>query len=208
MLERAILKLNHAIRLNPARHLYDERILTGFIDPADAPFLRRDWGGDVWDVGASIGKYTTLLAAANPAHRIYAFEPNLNSLYFLAYRTRGYQNVVIVPNGLTADGQPLQGSIDPDFSRPPRGPLVASISLADALRRFGCPRFIKMDIEGGEYDLVPILPPELRQTTLLIAWHPDLVHRPIPEIQGWDVQFLQPELSLLTPLRSAGRGTL
>lgn len=200
MLARLAMRINFLVRRNPTRRLYDERVLRGFVDPVEAPYLQRAWDGDIWDVGASVGKYTTILAAANPGRTVYAFEPNLNSLYFLAYRIRAHANVVLVPNALTVDGAPMKGTFDPDFNAPPTGPRVASLGVREALERFGCPRFVKMDIEGGEFDLIPALPPVFRQATLLVSWHPHLVNRPIPAIDGWSVTFLQEDISLLTPI--------
>ena len=77
----------------------------------EADFFKKNLGKAViWDVGASVGKLTTIMAKSSPEATIHAFEPNLNSLYFLAYRTASYKNVIIVPCALTTLKVELGGS--------------------------------------------------------------------------------------------------
>ena len=51
-----------------------------------------------------------MMAEANPNQPIFAFEPNLNSLYYLGYRTAQYPNVTIVPAALSIDGKAIRTS--------------------------------------------------------------------------------------------------
>jgi hypothetical protein len=44
------------------------------------------------------------------------------------------------------------------------------------------------------------LPQAFKQSTLLVSWHEHLVGKPIPPIEGWNVEFLQADITLLTPL--------
>jgi FkbM family methyltransferase len=150
----------------------------------------RKWNGPVWDVGASLGRHAYRVARYHP---VFAFEPNLNSLQFLAYNLRHSQNVVIVPCALTVDGQPMVGSFHPDFLAPPTGPKVATLSISEALQKFGKPGLIKIDIEGGEYEMIKH--PELRGIPLLIEWH-----REIPtQLEPWTIETIDPSHSLLMP---------
>jgi FkbM family methyltransferase len=194
--------LNFFIRRHPSRLLYTDRLLGKYLDENEAPFLVKNWGGGIiWDVGASVGKYTNILATHNPNATIYAFEPNLNSMYYLAYRTAGHANVVIVPNALTVDGQPMKGTHDPDFNASPTGPLVATVSLKEALAKYGPPKFVKMDIEGGEFQIFGDEVAEgLRRATILVSWHPQLTGKPVPEVKGWKNDRLADEITLLSPL--------
>lgn len=148
------------------------------------------WNGPVWDVGACFGRHTFRIAQRHP---IYAFEPNLNSLQFLAYNLRDCSNAVIVPCALTVDGKPMKGTYHADFMAPNTGPQVATISLEEALEKFGRPGIIKLDVEGGEYDLLKSN--LVIGLTLLVEWH-----REIPtQLEYWDIKTIDPTHSLLTP---------
>jgi len=153
------------------------------------------WDGPVWDVGAFVGRHAYRVANF---HRVYAFEPNLNALQFLGYNLKDTPNVVVVPCGLTVDGKPMKGTVDPDFLAPPTGPDVATLSIAEALQKFGRPGVIKIDIEGGEYEMLKC--ELLFDISLLIEWH-----REIPtELPHWTIQTVDETHSLLTP-RKKGR---
>lgn len=196
------MKMSFALRGNPARFLYSDALLNLFCDPAEIGYFDKEWGPIIWDVGASVGKYTVRLARSNPNATIFAFEPNLNSLYYLAYRTASYSNVVIVPNALTLDGMPIGGSYSPDFNAPPTGPNLDTISVDDAIRKFGAPQFVKMDVEGAEYDLLTQDSSPLFSSTVLASWHFGNNERGIPDLPAWDVEQVKPDITLLTPKAS------
>ena len=193
--------LNYSIRRHPSRILFKDRFLHRFVDEKEIGFFRKDWGKAViWDVGASVGKYTTILAKHNPSATIYAFEPNLNSLYYLGYRTAKYSNVVIVPMALTFNGETILGSHDPDFNAAPTGPRLASLSIKEALAKSGPPAFIKMDIEGAEFNIFASDVGALQKSTVLVSWHPTLTGKPVPDVKGWKNTRLAEDISLLEPL--------
>ena len=196
------MRLNFSIRRHPSRWLYTDHFLGKFMDEKEMPFFVRDWGRAViWDVGASIGKYTTILAKHSPNATICAFEPNLNSLYYLAYRTASYPNVVIMPNALTVDGSSMKGTYNPDFTTAPTGPQVSTISIREAIAKQGVPTFIKMDIEGGEFLIFESAEAGcLRSATILVSWHSQLAGKPVPEVKGWKNSRLSNDMSLLSPL--------
>lgn len=195
-------RLNLFIRKNPARFLFTDAMLGNYLDEPEAEFFGQNRGKVViWDVGASIGKISTIMAKNSPEATIFAFEPNLNSLYFLAHRTAKYPNVVIVPCALTTDGQTLSGTYDPDFNAPATGPRVTSISIAEAITKSGVPQFIKMDIEGAEFGFFESREAEqLHRSTILVSWHPLLAKKPIPTVKGWNNKVIDHHLTLLTPL--------
>ena len=151
------------------------------------------WDGPVWDVGAFVGRHAYRVAKF---HQVFAFEPNLNALQFLGYNLKDCANVVVVPCALTIDGQPMTGTCDPDFLAPPTGPQVATLSITEALQKFGRPGVVKIDIEGGEYEMLKC--PLLWDIPLLIEWH-----REIPtELPHWAIRKIDDTHSLLTPRKA------
>lgn len=149
-----------------------------------------NWNGPIWDVGASLGRHAYRLASK---FQIYAFEPNLNSLQYLGYNLKDCPNAIIVPCALTIDGKPMLGTVHPDFLAPCTGPKVATLSLQEALQKFGKPGLMKIDIEGGEYDMLKRS--ELIGLTLLIEWHGEVPK----ELPHWTIETIDPTHSLLRP---------
>lgn len=195
---------SHELRQHPFRFLIKGKRYNWFTgtDPGEEEVCRRSWPGPVWDIGASVGKYTPMLAEANPNQTVYAFEPNLNSLYYLGYRTCQYKNVVIVPGALTLDGKPMKTSYDPNFHRPPTGPYGITFSPKEGIAKFGRPAFIKLDIEGLEYDMLERCGEDLRYSALIVEWHGvDLSNQPRtrPQMPFWHVTEAGPNHSLLVP---------
>jgi FkbM family methyltransferase len=150
-----------------------------------------DWDGPVWDVGSNVGNIAYEIAQR---HKVFAFEPNLNLLYYLGYKLKNCANVTIVPCALTLDGKPMQCSIEPNFSLPNQWPMMATtLSVDEALKKFGRPGVIKLDIEGGEYEVIKS--PSLTGLTLLVEWH-----REIPiALDRWNIKNLDDMHTLLTP---------
>src|SRR5688572_15381260 len=191
MLLGPIYRLSHKLRSNPARHLFTDFFfdLVGREKDAETELMRKNWkggaGSSIWDIGASLGKFTTLLAQSNPESRIYAFEPNLNSVYFLAHRTAKFSNVTIVPCAVTADGREMKGSYNPDFTAAATGPNVPTLSIEEAVQKFGKPLFIKMDVEGEEFRIFNPEPECLRGVHILVEWHTGIVKRPVPDLRNW-----------------------
>jgi FkbM family methyltransferase len=149
-----------------------------------------NWSGPVWDVGANVGN---IAYEAAQRHKVFAFEPNLNLLYYLGYKLKDCPGVTVVPCALTPDGQSMQSSLDPIFSLPNQGPMAATLSVEEALKKFGRPGVIKLDIEGGEYEVIKS--PSLTGLTLLVEWH-----REVPTVlDRWHVKNLDATHTLLTP---------
>jgi FkbM family methyltransferase len=200
------MRLSWTIRSHPARFLFTDGLFKRLArtDAEEAALLQRRWlktgTGSIWDVGASLGKFTCDIARANPNCRVYAFEPNLNSLYFLAHRTARFPNVEIVPAALTVEGRDMKGSYSPDFTSAPTGPLVPTYSLAEALQKFGRPVFIKMDIESEEFKIFTQQQELLKGIHMLVEWHTFLTGEPIPPLKYWRSTEISPGHTFLEPL--------
>ncbi|MFZ0828506.1 MAG: FkbM family methyltransferase [Verrucomicrobiia bacterium] len=152
--------------------------------------VETNWDGPVWDVGANVGN---LAYQAAQRHTVFAFEPNLNLIYYLAYKLKNCPRATVVPCALTLEGKSMQCSIDPNFTKPNRGPLAATLSVEDALKKCGRPGVIKLDIEGGEYEVIKS--PFLTGLTLIVEWH-----REVPTaLDRWHIKALDPVHTLLTP---------
>lgn len=148
-----------------------------------------------------MGKYTPMMAEANPSQPVYAFEFNLNSLYYLGYRTAKYPNVTIVPGALTLDSQPMKITYDPNMHNPATGPMGITFSVAEAIRRFGVPAFIKLDVEGLEKEMLEKCGELLRHTTMVVEWHPQCWESTeLPKMPFWRVTHISTGHSLLEPL--------
>lgn len=201
---------SHYLRHHPFRFLIRGKLCSFFspAEPAEEELCCRAWPGPIWDVGASLGKYTPMMAEANPHQPVYAFEPNLNSLYYLGYRTAKYRNVTIVPAPLTVETKSFLTSYDPNFHNPATGPLGIAFSVAEAIRWFGVPAFIKLDCEGLEYELLERCAELLKESTVLVEWHPEYPPGTVnpgalkfkPNMTYWRSTKVSPNHTLLEPL--------
>lgn len=201
---------SHFLRHHPFRFLIAGRLSAFFspTEPGEEAVCRRAWPGPIWDIGASLGKYTPMMAEANPGQPVYAFEPNLNSLYFLGCRTAKFPNVTIVPAPLTVDAKFIPASYDPNFHNPPTGPRGIAFTVAEAIRWFGPPAFIKLDCEGLEYEMLERCAELLQHSTLLVEWHAEYppgtpnpaAARFKPDLSYWRVTQVTPNHTLLEPL--------
>lgn len=148
------------------------------------------WNGPVWDVGSNVGNIAIEVAQR---HKVFCFEPNLNLIYYLGFKLKDCTNATLVPCALTLDGKPMQSSLDPNFTTQNHGPMAATLSVDEALQKFGRPGIIKMDIEGGEYEVIKS--PSLTGLTLLVEWH-----REVPtSFDRWNIKNLDKTHTLLTP---------
>lgn len=133
-----------------------------------------DWRGlTVYDVGGDQGLFTLFFAQrVGEAGRVVAFEPNQQSCRRIRQNVRlnDFRNVSVLPYGLGERRATLQFTYP--LLEPARGTAVPSVAdqirlaedavsceievrpLDDELRRseLPAPHFIKMDVEGMEYD--------------------------------------------------------
>ena len=137
------------------------------------------------DIGAYIGP--TVLLAARRCRKVYCFEPDPDAFQFLAWNIRlnKLRNVVPFCMALTSvSGMKIMGSPDGMLGTSKTSELYSStgpsievpgISWPDWLRLAepGQIDVIKMDIEGGEFDLLPTMGAFLREERplLLLSIH-------------------------------------
>ena len=151
--------------------------LFGLYDRRELELVRehlRD--GDFVDVGAHIGLYTVAAARAT-AGRVLAFEPNPLARAQLAENVRrnGCTNVAVVPKAVAAfPGRALlhvPATPDPSFSSLDAGrfaegePIDVEVTTVDAeVAALGLrPTVVKVDVEGGELDVVAGMERTLRE---------------------------------------------
>ena len=123
----------------------------------------------IFDIGANVGLYSLLAAAANPASRIHAFEPTpeIGEAFRENIRLNSFRNIVVNALGVgnrsgeaflqrfmggedIYDGMNFISVQKSESSNLP----INVITITDYCRQNGIVRIdlMKMDIEGGEYD--------------------------------------------------------
>jgi FkbM family methyltransferase len=146
-------------------------------------------GETVVDVGANIG-YNTLYAAhrVGPKGRVYAIEPaqdNLAILYANLYANH-LQNVVVLPYAagstheikqffLRGDVSAVNSLYQDNFYHPITKTVeVLAAPLDDLIP--GTPALVKIDVEGGELEVLQGMSRILRSGSLrlIVEWHPTL----------------------------------
>ncbi len=125
------------------------------------------FSGTVVDVGANCGAFSVMAAKAG-ASKVLAFEPepsNLNRLVHHMDLNGVAHRVVAYGEAVTGTGLPVVTVDTGGGARvePASGPwddTVQSLTLAARLDGFGPVEFLKMDIEGGEYEAFAACPVE------------------------------------------------
>jgi len=162
-------------------------------DQRDLLYSLMTAGEIFYDVGANIGYYSIL--AAKKGMKVFAFEPFPNFCQFTK------ENAVLnaVEKRITVVQEALADQVGTTTFYPPRvgnwgvgkifsqGPVltgseavgepieVPTLTLDDAVTRFGMPSLVKIDIEGAEYFLLknnPAVLSRLDAPTLFIEFHP------------------------------------
>jgi len=130
-------------------------------------------GQTAFDCGANVGRHTVTMArAVAPGGRVHAFEPSTAVLPHLKQRIAqsGVADVVtlhevalgqragqatfsVVHNATGMSGLQLRGDLDKALNAPPRvEQITVPVTTLDVLFPPSTPvRFIKLDLEGGEY---------------------------------------------------------
>jgi FkbM family methyltransferase len=196
MIGKLLCELSFEVRRNRLTRLIHHPGIAKKLHPEAAEpevikcLVEGNWNGPVWDVGGFMGN---LAYAVAQRHKVIVFEPNLCNLYYLGYKLKDTPNVTVVPCALTLEGKPWQASIEPDFTKPAVGPQTITLSVDEALKKFGKPGLIKLDIEGGEYEVIKA--PALIGLNMLVEWH-----RGVPkELEHWHMKQLDAVHTLLTP---------
>lgn len=160
--------------------------------------------GDVFlDIGAWIGPMT--IWAASKGALVTAIEPDPEAYRQLAGNVEAnhYAERVTLVNAAAASGRngtttlwsvmewgQSASSTALAQGEPQTVPTVGIVPLA---RRLG-PALVKMDIEGGERDLMPVLGPLLRsrKVPLLLSLHPVAIEDPAlcAELEHWSLERL------------------
>ena len=147
--------------------------------------------GPVWDVGCNIGAFS--IRAAKLGHSVTAFDLSSKAIDYLQ-RTASYNQLDI-----TAIDRPVTVSpttcLRPDTSHTENkvdttpgstgGLTCNSLTFLQAADRYGIPRLLKMDIEGGEEEFLrsPEFKDWIRKNR--IAWLLE-VHRHVSRNLLWD----------------------
>jgi FkbM family methyltransferase len=128
------------------------------------------WGGDwrILDIGAGLGDFSVCAARNHPRRRIAAFEPFTESFGLLEenLKLNGVRNVKSFPFAVGATSGPMQlqtatgvavrhSTVSTADPRPAASLPVEGVTLETALQKAGFARcdLLKMDCEGGEYDI-------------------------------------------------------
>lgn len=146
-----------------------------------------------YDIGSWIGP--TVLFASQHSGNVLAFEPDPVAYRFLLENVtnnalknvRTFNLAVAATDGVASIqsfGEKLgdsMGSLLPGASGSPQWP-VTTVSIDTLLNRLSCPApsFMKIDIEGGEFELLPTLRPYLER------WRPVLylsIHAPFLPVE-------------------------
>lgn len=141
----------------------------------------------VFDIGANSGLFS-LLAINKGVKKVYAFEPNKDSLVNLKSLTRGL-NVDIIPKAVYTKDEDLKFYIDPNnttigsiskshienMGSNTEEVTVSAISLKTFIQQNNIDRIslLKMDIEGAEYSIIENLEDEVYNIVdnFLIEYH-------------------------------------
>jgi FkbM family methyltransferase len=127
-------------------------------------------GGVLFDIGAHSGLISVLFCAANPQNRVYSFEPSpllANRLVEIRDLNRFGERMVIEQCGIGETSTTVEMAFDPvgghvqtqNFEHSmwsaPQPITVKIESVADAAARLNViPQFLKIDIEGYEFEAI------------------------------------------------------
>lgn len=150
--------------------------------------LPRIVDGLIWDVGANIGLFA--VRAATLDKPCVAFELSPKAAYLLE-KTRNHNNLsfILVQQPMTVAPQkynpPVSASAENKMECICDGKMT-SISYQEAADRYGVPRLIKMDIEGGEESFFNSKEFKRWIVDNEILWLVEVHHRQIGYYPEWD----------------------
>lgn len=187
----SILKTRTGLRITFRQNLYDARILReSFLEK---PYLVGVQNFDViLDIGAYIGDFS-LYAAKHLGARVIAFEPTAENFSLLAQNVRNNNlsnRISISPLAVSARGGPLQLFIQSSEAGEihassniygthyvnPSTRVIESISINQILvdHNLAKVNLLKLDIEGGEYDILEDMSDEVFEKidNIVLECHP------------------------------------
>jgi len=122
----------------------------------------------VFDIGANIGVVSSLLANIYPAAKIHCFEPEKENFDLLIKNTASYENIRALKVGLgnKTEDRILYSSTDEtnlggfsNFIKDGSESQTVNIVRMDKIcQEVGTPDFIKIDVEGAEYEILSAIP--------------------------------------------------
>lgn len=131
-----------------------------FIDKVYDRFVKVEKDDIVLDIGASSGPFTYSILGYEPS-KVYCLEPHSGLFEDLSKNFRDKSNVVVINAGISNQtGQSeLEGVWNPDSMMMwSKSETCNTITLKSLIEKYNIPKidFIKLDCEGGEYDLLTI----------------------------------------------------
>jgi FkbM family methyltransferase len=144
---------------------YETKLWHGDLEPEVqrrlGELVRPGWV--VWDVGASLGFFTLVLARlVGPAGQVVAFEPDPHAAGRLERHARanGFATITIKPVAVWSTPGPLPFGIAADDHGRVHARVgevderVEAVTLDGALAELGPPRLVKIDVEGAEGEVL------------------------------------------------------
>ncbi len=140
--------------------------------------------GTILDIGANVGVVSMILARKYPNASIFAFEPLPENFRLLRHNVAQFPNVRPIPFGLaaetgektyfrSADARNFGGGGFHDDGRFERITCTLPVlSVPDALEKYGVREvdIIKIDVEGGEHDILVNMPESvLRGVSVIVG---------------------------------------
>lgn len=149
----------------------------------------------ILDLGAHKGFATCWFAKQYPNVIIHSYEPNPKLFPTLLQRTRNLPNVKVFREAIgTKDGMVdfhiADNALSSSVFGHGRTTSVACVSLGTAVGRIeGESIFVKMDIEGAEYDVLRAIPLQIHE--IIGEAHPKKANRSNDELRGALSRFKQ-----------------
>ncbi len=140
------------------------------------------------DLGAHIGAFTVFAAQKAYKGKVYAYEPNPSNFAYLKenIRLNKVDNVSIFNSAVSQNTKPFRLYISPSssehslYGNNSKYVMVPSLRLEDIFRKNNLSgiNFLKLDVEGAEYDILLNTPKKLLQKidTIALEYHDYLPH--------------------------------
>jgi FkbM family methyltransferase len=173
-------------------------------------FMKIQDGGNIIDIGASIGDFSILMAREYPHSKIIAFEPHpiAYEMAVLNIKTNGISNIALQNNAVGANAykKECHFAATPeestslcevrDESKSSSMQMVNFISFKRTVEDLQHVDLVKMDCEGGEYDILLNSSVELLQRIkcFSLEWHDGIVSNTHKDLEvhlkkcGFDVR--------------------
>jgi FkbM family methyltransferase len=215
---------DHSFQVDPGpHHRFWKRVNRGTWEPETYAIFNQHLNDRTLflDIGAWIG--STSLYGAQLAQRCVAFEPDPVAFAALSRNVEANRQadwigrLQIQERAINKDGQSFtlggtsKGADSTSSALFPNREsqwTVRALRLPDVLaehRADGQPVFLKIDIEGGEYDLIPSIQETLSDplVTAYISFHPKMLRRSLAAVSGdeaWKPAYVDRHRSVLDSL--------